>query len=74
MGLPTGCKQVVQGVTVDHITAPYPLINIAEAVKEVKAADPGNQGLQNLRIPYMLLVVKQIYSLEFFTKVVILFI
>ena len=46
-----GCKQVVQGVTVDHITAPYPLININEAVKEVKAADPENQELQNLRVP-----------------------
>ena len=46
-----GCKQVVQGVTVDHITAPYPLINISEAVKEVKAADLKNKELQNLRVP-----------------------
>ena len=46
-----GCKQVVQGVTVEHITAPYPMINISEAVKEVKAADPENEELQNLRVP-----------------------
>ena len=43
-----GCKQVVQGVTVDHITAPYPLINISEAVEEVKASDPKKRALQNL--------------------------
>ena len=43
-----GYKQVVQGVTVDHITAPYPLINITEAVEEVKATDPENIELQNL--------------------------
>ena len=42
---------MVQGVTVDHITAPYPLINITEAVREVKAADPENKELQNLRVP-----------------------
>ena len=46
-----GCKQVFQGVTVDHITAPYPLQNILEAVKEVKATDPENKELQNLRVP-----------------------
>ena len=46
-----GCKQVVQGVTVDHITAPYPLINISGAVEEVKAANPENKELQNLRVP-----------------------
>lgn len=46
-----GCKQVVQGVTVDHITAPYPLINISEAVKEVKAADLKNKELQNFKSP-----------------------
>ena len=45
------CKQVVQGVTVDHITDPYPLIDISEAMKEVKAADPENRDLQYLCVP-----------------------
>ena len=46
-----GCKQVIQGVTVDHITAPFPLINLSEAVKEIKADDPENKELQDLRVP-----------------------
>ena len=46
-----GCKQVVQGVTVDNITAPYPLINISEALEEGKASDPKNRELQNLCVP-----------------------
>ena len=67
-----GCKQVVQGVTVDHITAPYPLINISEAVKEVKAADPENEELQNLRVPSVA-GGELIFSLEYYMKAVILF-
>ena len=46
-----GSKQVVQGVAVDHITEAHPLIDISEAVDEVKADDPDNQELQQLRVP-----------------------
>ena len=46
-----GCKQVVQGVTVDKITSRFPVVNLTEAVKEVKADDPDNEELQQLRIP-----------------------
>ena len=44
---------MVQGVTVDHIPDPYPLIDISEGMKEVKAADPENRDLQYLRVPYV---------------------
>ena len=46
-----GSKQVVQGVAVKNITTEFPLIDVSEAVKEVKADDPGNKELQNLKIP-----------------------
>ena len=46
-----GCKQIIQGVTVDHITAPFPIIDLTEAVKEIKADDPENRELQDLRVP-----------------------
>ena len=46
-----GCKQIIQGVTVDHITAPFPIMDLKEAVKEIKADDPENEELQDLRVP-----------------------
>ena len=48
-----GCKQVVQGVTMDHITSPFPQINVSQAVKEIKADDPHNRELQDLKVPDM---------------------
>ena len=46
-----GCKQVVQGVTVDKITSRFPVVSLTEAVREVKADNPDNEELQQLRIP-----------------------
>ena len=46
-----GSKQVVPGVAVKKITSEFPMIRVSEAVKEVKADDPGNKELQHLRIP-----------------------
>ena len=46
-----GCKQVVQGITVDHITTAFPSVNLGEAVKELKADDPDNEELQLLKVP-----------------------
>ena len=46
-----GCKQVVQGVTVDRITSSFPMVSLKEAVREIKADDPRNQELQQLRVP-----------------------
>ena len=48
-----GCKQVVQGVTMDHITSPFPQINVSQAVKEIKSDDPDNKELQDLKVPDM---------------------
>ena len=46
-----GSKQVLNGVSVDKITATFPRINLTAAVKEVKDDDPSNAELQSLRIP-----------------------
>ena len=48
-----GSKQVIQGVTMDHITSPFPMINVSQAVKEVKADDPNNKELQEMKVPVM---------------------
>ena len=46
-----GRKQLVQGLTVDRVTADFPMINTTEAVNDVKSDAPGNKVIQACRLP-----------------------
>ena len=51
LDLTDGTKQTIQGVTMDKITSRFPTIKLTEANSEIKASDPRNKKLQNLRVP-----------------------
>ena len=44
-----GTRAILEGCTVDKITSPLPQINISAAEKEIKASQPQNKALQNLK-------------------------
>ena len=46
-----GGKQFVEGLSVDKVTADFPMINLDEAVKEVRQDDTQNDFLQSCKIP-----------------------
>ena len=46
-----GAKQLVYGLTVDNVTAEFPLTNLSAAVKEIQEDKPGDQFLQSCSIP-----------------------
>ena len=48
-----GTKQLVYGLTVDKVTAQFPLTNLGAAVKDGQKDKPRDQFLQSCRIPEM---------------------
>ena len=46
-----GRHQLVQGLSVDQVTADFPPIPLQEATEAVKRSDPSNQILQECRVP-----------------------
>ena len=49
-----GNFQLVQGLTLDKVCAPMPIINTVAAVNELKKSDPSNDVLQNCCVPTMI--------------------
>ena len=48
-----GRTQLVQGLTVETVTAEFPTLNLTAAVADVKAADSSNQLLQRCQVPQL---------------------
>ena len=46
-----GRKQIVQALTVDRVTTDFPMMNLTEAVNDVKKDDPNNSVLQQCSLP-----------------------
>eukprot|EP00092_Neocalanus_flemingeri_P018101 GFUD01019591.1.p1 GENE.GFUD01019591.1~~GFUD01019591.1.p1 ORF type:complete len:2548 (-),score=673.50 GFUD01019591.1:927-8570(-) len=46
-----GHREILIGLTVDHITSNFPYVNLHEATAEMKASCRDNQQLQNLHVP-----------------------
>ena len=53
LDLADGCKQLVQGLSVDTVTMDFPVINLEAAVNEVKADNPDDSILQSCMVPSM---------------------
>ena len=51
LDLADGGKQLVQGLSVNTVTMDFPLINLDDAVREVKADSPDNALLQSCKVP-----------------------
>ena len=52
--LKDGNYQLVQGLTLDKVCAPMPIINTVQAVNELKKSDPNNEVLQKCCVPSMI--------------------
>ena len=46
-----GNYQLVQGLTLDDLCAPMPIVNTVKAVEELKQSDVSNDALQNCCVP-----------------------
>ena len=46
-----GRKRIVQGLTVDKVITDFPMMNLTEAVNDVKNDDPNNSVLQQCSLP-----------------------
>ena len=46
-----GSYQILEGLTVQKVTAEFPVIDVTEAVKAVKDSKPSDKLLQSVRIP-----------------------
>ena len=46
-----GHRQFIKGLTVDKVTADFPMIDVGKAVGEIKRDNPANNSLQRCKIP-----------------------